>query len=129
LVIIHHDDFTAEPTDDYGDVKIPRTKTYGRNRRDPAHFRHIPLEHTGNTLEDGSSIPAETFSKFFLMISDRFPQESTGNSQEFIGKKFRPEYCFHFRCFPAEYGDFSAPFLQDPAGYGDRNLRPGEKSD
>jgi hypothetical protein len=60
------------------------------------------------------------------MISDRFPQESTGNSQEFIGKKFRPEYCFHFRCFPAGYGDFSAPFLQDPAGYGGRNLRPGE---
>jgi hypothetical protein len=59
------------------------------------------------------------------MISDRFPQESTGNSQEFIGKKFRPEYCFHFRCFPAGYGDFSAPFLQDPAGYGDQNLRPG----
>ncbi len=95
------------------DFELPRTKTYGRNRRDPAHFRPIPLEHTGNTLEDGSSIPAETFSEFFPMISDRFPQESTGNSQQFIGKKFPPEYCFHFRCFPAGYGDFSAPFLQD----------------
>jgi hypothetical protein len=61
------------------------------------------------------------------MISDRFPPETTGNSQEFIGKKFPPEYCFHFRCFPAGYGDFSAPFLQDPAGYGGRNLRPGLK--
>ena len=30
-----------------------------------------------------------------------------------------------FRCFPARYDDFSAHFLQDPAGYGGRNLRPG----
>jgi hypothetical protein len=38
---------------------------YGRNRRDPAHFRRIPLERTENTPEDGSSIPAEIFVGFF----------------------------------------------------------------
>jgi hypothetical protein len=79
---------------------IPRAKTYGRNWLDPLYFRRIPLEHTGNTPEDGSSIPTGTFSDFFLMISDRFLPESTGNWQEFTGKNpknFRPEYCFHFR--------------------------------
>ncbi len=82
---------------------------YGRNRRDPAHFRCIPLERTGRWKQYSS----RNFLGFFPMMSDRFPPESTGNSQEFIGKKFPPEYCFHFRCFPAGYGDFSAPFLQD----------------
>jgi hypothetical protein len=48
------------------------------------YFRRIPLEHTGNTPEDGSSIPPGTFSDFFLL---------TGIHR----KKFRPEYCFHFR--------------------------------
>jgi hypothetical protein len=43
----------------------PRRKMYGRNRRDPAHFRCIPLERTGNTPEDGSSIPAGIFTDFF----------------------------------------------------------------
>ena len=101
---------------------------YGRNRRDPAHFRCIPLERTGNTGR-WKQYSSRNFHGFFSMISDRFPPESTGNSQEFIGKKFPSEYCFHFRCFPAGYGDFSAPFLQDPAGYGGRNLRPGKNID
>ncbi len=99
----------------------PRRKMYGRNRRDPAHFRCIPLECTRRWKQYSS----RNFLGFFPMISDRFPQESTGNSQEFIGKNFPPEYCFHFRCFPAGYSDFSAPFLQDPARYDGRNLRPG----
>ena len=94
---------------------------YGRNRRDPMHSTGTHRKHTGRWKQYSS----RNFLGIFPMISDRFPQESTGNSQEFIGKKFRPEYCFHFRCFPAGYGDFSAPFLQDPAGYGGRNLRPG----
>jgi hypothetical protein len=33
-----------------------------------------------------------------------------------------------FRCFPAGYGDFPVSFLQDPAGYDGRNLRPGWSS-
>ncbi len=34
--------------------------------------------------------------------------------------------CFSdFRCFPAGSGDFPASFLQDPAGSGGRNHRPG----
>jgi hypothetical protein len=64
------------------------------------YFRRIPLEHIGNTPEDGSSIPTGTFSDFVLMISDRFLSESTSNWQEFTGKNpknFRPEYYFHFR--------------------------------
>jgi hypothetical protein len=97
---------------------VPRTKTYGRTRRISGTFHW-------NTPETHWKMEAVFRPKLSRMISDRFPQKSTGNSQEFIGKKFRPEYCFHFRCFPAGYGDFSAPFLQDPAGYGGRNLRPG----
>ncbi len=61
-------------------------------------------------------------------IFDRFLQENTGNSQEFIGKKFQPEYCFHFRYFPEGCGNFSAHFLQEPAGYGGRNLRHGSEN-
>jgi hypothetical protein len=87
----------------------------------PMHSTGTHRKHTGRWKQYSSRI----FHGFFPMISDRFPPESTGNSQESIGKKFPPEYCFHFRCFPAGYGDFSAPFLQDPAGYGGRNLRPG----
>ena len=69
-------------------LDILRRKMYDKNRRDPTHFRCIPLE--------------------------KGP------------KNFRPEYCFHLRCFHAEYGDFFALFLEDPAGYGGRNLRPGK---
>ena len=86
------------------------------------HSTGTHRKHTGRWKQYSS----RNFHEFFPMISDRFPPESTGNSQEFIGKKFPPEYCFHFRCFPAGYGDFSAPFLQDPAGYVGRNLRPGQ---
>jgi hypothetical protein len=87
----------------------PRAKTYGKNWLDPLYFRRIPLERTGNTPEDGSSYPTGTFSDFFLVFSDRFLPESTGNWQEFTGKNpknFWPEYCFHFR-------GISGGFLRD----------------
>ncbi len=57
-------------------------------------------------------------------ISDAFHWNAQETHRK-IETVFQPEYCFHFRCFPAGYNDFSAPFLQDPAGYGGRNLRPG----
>jgi hypothetical protein len=76
------------------------------------HFRRIPLERTRNTPEDGSSIPAGAFSDF----SDDLQPFPAGKHRELAGirrKKIRPEYCFHFWCFPTGYGDFSARFLQD----------------
>jgi hypothetical protein len=59
----------------------PKTKTHGRNRRDPVHFPRIPLELTGNTPEKNP-------------------------------KNFRPEYCFHFRCFSVGYDGFSASSIR-----------------
>jgi len=59
------------------------------------------------------------------MISGRLLPESTGSWQESSGKyphNFWSEYFFHV---PAISGDFLASFLQDYAGSGSRNHRPG----
>jgi hypothetical protein len=45
-------------------------------------------------------------------ISDAFHWNAQETHRK-IETVFQPEYCFHFRCFPAGYNDFSAPFLQD----------------
>ncbi len=42
----------------------------------------------------------------------------------FPGRATRSGNC-RFRCFPARSGDFPASFLQDSAGSGSRNHRPG----
>jgi hypothetical protein len=62
--------------------------------------------------------------QIFSDDSGRFLPENTGGSQESTGKNlnnFWPEYRFHV---PA----ISGVFLQDPAGTGGRNLRPGHFS-
>ncbi len=85
----------------------------------------VPAGKRRKSLEHGSSIPFG----FFPIISGRFLPEITGSWQESTGKNpddFRPEYCFHFRCFPAGSDGFLTSFLQDPAGSGGRNLRLGK---
>jgi len=62
------------------------------------------------------------------MISGRFPTKSTGSCQESTGKNpaaILLPCSSDFWCFPAGSGDFPASFLQNPAGSGVRNLRPG----
>jgi len=65
------------------------------------------LEITGT----GSSIPTGTYRIFFPVDSDQFPELSSRNRSEIIGKNpkiFRWEYCFHV---PA----ISGAFLPEPA--------------
>jgi hypothetical protein len=72
----------------------------------------------------GSSIPVGNFSDFFRLFPAEILPESTGNCQESTGILLP---CSNdLRCFPAGYVDFPASFLQDPAGFSGRNLRPGK---
>ena len=91
----------------------------------------VPAGKHRKSLEHGSSIPTGNFRIF----SDDFRPVPAGKHRKLTGihrKKIRKfpvgillPCSGDFRCFPAGSGDFPASFLQDPAGSGGRNLRPG----
>jgi hypothetical protein len=94
----------------------------------PAHSSGTHRKHTGRWKQYSN----RNFLGFFPYDFRPFP---TGKHRQLAGihrKKSEKlptgillPFPRNFRCFPTEYGDFSASFLQDPAGYGGRNLRPG----
>jgi len=100
---------------------LPRSKNTGRFRQ----------ESTGNRWNMEAVFPAENFRIF----SDDFRPIPAGKLRELTGihRKKNPissgrntaSTSGYFQCFPAGSGDFSASFLQDPAGSGSRNHRSG----
>jgi len=94
----------------------------------PAHSTGTHRKHTGRWKQYSN----QNFLRFFPYDFRPFP---IGKHRQLAGihrKKSKKlpagillPFPRNFRCFPTGYGDFSASFLQDPAGYGGRNLRSG----
>ena len=83
----------------------------------------------------GDFVEAVFRPEIFRIFSDDFRSVPAGKHRKLAGIHRKKSGQFpagillpcssDFRCFPAGYGGFPASFLQDPAGSGGRNLRPG----
>ncbi len=93
-----------------GQLQQPRSNS-------PARKRLVP----GNSGDFVEAVFRPEMFQIFSMLSVQFLHESTGMWEESARKNpdnFRPEYCFYVPPIPGV-------FLQDPAGSGARNHRPG----